>query len=121
LTNRWIVITIAMSSLDEQLCDVAGIGSLNVVKRLVQAGANVNSKNEYGWTPLHQASFGHAEVMRFLIENGANVHAKNKTDWTPLHLACHYCGPEAASFLVNKKPRCECQEQLGLDTFTFGL
>jgi ankyrin repeat protein len=46
-----------------------------VVKLLLQNGAKVNFRNEYGRTPLSLAAEnGHEAVMKLLLENGANRH-----------------------------------------------
>ncbi|WP_157803245.1 ankyrin repeat domain-containing protein [Stenotrophomonas maltophilia] len=57
---------------------------IEIVKALVEAGADVNSKNDEGQTPLHYAS---AENSEFLIDAGANVDAKDEMGNTPLHQA----------------------------------
>jgi hypothetical protein len=57
---------------------------------LIENGAYVNAKNNYGTTPLHAAAEkGHIEVVKLLIENGAYVNAKDKYGWTPLHEAAN--------------------------------
>jgi ankyrin repeat protein len=41
-------------------------------------GANIEAKNKYGMTPLHQAAFvGQTETVEFLIRAGANREALN--------------------------------------------
>ena len=53
---------------------------------LIQQGADVNSRNSEGWTPLNGASGnGHLKVVRLLIDNGADVHSPNDKGRTPLH------------------------------------
>ncbi len=50
----------------------------NVIK-LINDGAEVNSKNETGHTPLHGAcNKGHLNVAKILIENGANIDSHYK-------------------------------------------
>ena len=59
---------------------------IEMVKWLIENGAEVNAKNTDHRTPLHHASnSGLFEVVQYLIENGANVNAKDKDDLTPLH------------------------------------
>ena len=63
-------------------------GHLEVVRALIKAGADVNAKDNDGWTPLHYSAWnGHLEVARALIEAGADVNAKENGGSTPLHAA----------------------------------
>ena len=58
-----------------------------VVKLLVENGANLNAKakDEHGGTPLHWAAFfGRAEIAKGLIEGDADVNAKDDNGFTPL-------------------------------------
>lgn len=56
------------------------------VKALLDAGAEVNTKNEQDVTPLHfAAQYGTGETMVQLIEAGADVNARDKNGKTPLH------------------------------------
>lgn len=44
------------------------------LKAAIQRGANVNTKNEFGWTPLHLAvSRGYPECAKLLLEANARV------------------------------------------------
>ena len=53
-------------------------GHKEVVELLIAKGADVNAKNDGGYTPLHQAAInGHKEIAELLIEKGANVNAKD--------------------------------------------
>ena len=54
-------------------------GRLEDVRYLIEAGADVNAKGEYGYNPLYRsAENGHLEVVRYLIEAGAYVNAKTE-------------------------------------------
>jgi len=62
-------------------CDVAA------VRRLLEAGENVNQTNKYLETPLHKAvQRGHLELVELLVEFGANPLAANQLKVTPLSL-----------------------------------
>ena len=59
-----------------------------IVKMLVEYGANVNSKNEFGCTPLMLAlCYGNCNIVKFLIENGADVNTVNKYGHSPLEIS----------------------------------
>ncbi|MCD4654049.1 ankyrin repeat domain-containing protein [bacterium] len=65
-------------------------GDLEAVKTCIKNGADVNSKNDRGWTTLHWAAFkGHLKIAEYLIQQGAEVDAlaKNNNNKTPLMLA----------------------------------
>ena len=72
--------------LNKELFGEVEKGNVTEVKLLIRGGANVNVKDEHGWTPLHYAT-SHIEVAKVLIDNGANVNAENKYGTTPLHFA----------------------------------
>lgn len=51
-------------------------------------GHHDGHKNNFGWTPLHLASFhGNDECVRSLLNTGAQINAKNNIGCTPLHYA----------------------------------
>jgi ankyrin repeat protein len=63
-------------------------GYLDVAKRLVELGANINSKNTKGWTPLHRAIIdGHSEFAKYLVEKGADIDLQNSAGDSPLDFA----------------------------------
>ena len=51
-------------------------GDLAGVQAQLDAGADVNTKDGDGWTPLHySANYGYKEIVQLLIGNGADVNA----------------------------------------------
>jgi ankyrin repeat protein len=63
-------------------------GNLNRIRRLLNQGVPVNSRDNYGFTPLHKAaSGGHVNVVKELIRRGAHVNPRNFLGSTPLHTA----------------------------------
>lgn len=70
------------------LAIAADEGKLKTVRLLLEAGADVDMKNEVGFAPLHRAaSGGHKVVCEELLDAGAEIDAKTKVGLTPLMLA----------------------------------
>uniref|UniRef100_K7FKE1 Protein phosphatase 1 regulatory subunit n=1 Tax=Pelodiscus sinensis TaxID=13735 RepID=K7FKE1_PELSI len=62
--------------------------NLDMVKFLVENGANVNQQDNEGWTPLHAvASCGYLNIAEYLLRHGANVSAVNSEGEVPSDLA----------------------------------
>lgn len=65
-------------SQNEDLFAAARKGDVAAVKALLDKGADVNAKTQYGATALSYAcDKGHTEVVRLLIERGADVNVKD--------------------------------------------
>jgi len=89
---------------DISIHDAAYEGNVEAVKEAIATGADVNAKDEVGWTPLHWAAIeSHKEIVELLIANGANMNAKIEVgkwkDQTPLSLAIQSNHTEIADLL----------------------
>ena len=76
---------------------------VEIVRLLVEHGADVTAKDKSSSTPLHLASsFGTPEIVRLLIERGVDITAEDESRKTPLHLASgsRWVGAEALSPLL---------------------
>lgn len=75
--------------------------SLKSLKCLIEHGADINTKNNKGITPLYYLvkCFNGVEDVRYFVENGADVTDKNGKDQTALDLARENGKHEVASFL----------------------
>jgi hypothetical protein len=63
-------------------------GHIDIVKLLLNNGADVNSKGNLVNTPLHWAAFnGNIEIVKLLLEKGADFNLKYICVHTPLHFA----------------------------------
>jgi cytohesin len=86
---------------DISIYEAAEKGNIEAVKQHLDAGADVNTKDRGGSTPLHlAASWGHKEVAELLIAKGADVNAKRGNFTTPLHFAAGGGHKEVAELLI---------------------
>ena len=89
-----------VARLDSSIHKAARDGHIEVVKKHLAAGVNVNAKDEGGVTPLqHAAYWGHKEIAELLIAKGAEVNAKEDSGRTPLDWAISNNHPEIADIL----------------------
>ena len=81
-------------------------GCTTAVAALLGAGADVNTPNKYGYTPLHEAAEMEAppavlsNIVVRLIDAGANIEARDKFRGTPLHKASNHGQLVMAQLLV---------------------
>ena len=93
-------------------------GNIEVVKQYLDAGTDVNAKDENGVTPLHQAAFGgQKEVVELLIAAGADVNAKEEDGWTPLHFAAEGGHKEVAELLIAAGAEVNVRDKWGRTPF----
>ncbi|KAH8986041.1 ankyrin repeat protein, partial [Lactarius hatsudake] len=63
-------------------------GHVQIVRSLLQCGADVDVRGIWNWTPLHLASWGgHVDTVQCLLDQGADANLQDNYDRTPLHLA----------------------------------
>ena len=80
--------------------DAVKEGKIDVVKQRLEAGTDVNAKDEKGWALLHfMAVAGNKEIAELLIAKGTNVNAKNNGGETPLDWAIKRKHTETAALL----------------------
>ncbi|XP_022771055.1 uncharacterized protein LOC111314196 [Durio zibethinus] len=87
--------------LGDALSRAARIDNVNGIKSLLAEGANVNGKDQNGWTPLHRAAFkGGIESVKVLLNHGAQVNLVDDNGYTPLHCAVEAGHVEVAMLLI---------------------
>ena len=84
------------------LLNASQSGELEEVKRLLNAGAEVNTKDNDGRTALMAASrYGHTEIAKVLISKGADVNARDMIGYTALTMSCVTGHTEIVKFLIS--------------------
>ena len=85
---------------DISIIEAVKKGNIEAVKQHLAAGTDVDAKDKYGRTPLHNAVWeGHKEIAELLIAEGADVNAKGEVQLTPLNLAILRNNKEIAALL----------------------
>ena len=86
-----------LMEIDKQLIEAVQGGDTKSVKAIINGGANVNARAEFGETPLHLAQ--DRNIAELLISKGADIHAKDdEFGMTPLFNATI----ETSKLLVSK-------------------
>ena len=86
--------------LDEELLEAAERGDAGMVRELLERGADMNAKDENGWTMLHHAAYANSlNAVRLLLERGADTSVKDDEGRTPLDIARERKHSEAARII----------------------
>jgi serine/threonine-protein phosphatase 6 regulatory ankyrin repeat subunit B len=81
-------------------------GHTEVVQLLLAKGANVNAKDETGYTALINASaYGHKEVVQLMLGKGADVNAKANNGTSALSIASQHGDNEIKELLIKAGAR----------------
>ncbi len=95
---------------------LCGSGASAEIASAIEAGADVNERDEYGYTALHYAAWTNPEpeATLLLLRAGADVNAKSKTLSTPLHAAAiRNTNPEVLEVLLNAGADMNAQSEDG--------
>jgi ankyrin repeat protein len=78
-------------------------GSMETVKALVDAGADVNKRSEFGWTALLVATQNrYYKIGVYLLDHGADPNIANEGGWTPLYIATDNRNIEGGDYPTRK-------------------
>jgi ankyrin repeat protein len=114
----------------------AEVNDLDVIKVLVEAGADPLLASDRGTTPLIMAAGGGTDVQRerateerataletvkFLVERGADVNAAGQYGWTALHAAAYQGLNDVIAYLVSKGARIDQKDEFGQTALSISL
>ncbi len=81
----------------------AFMGNVKAIRQHIEAGSDLNKKDQYGSTSLMIATtFGKREVAQALIEGGADLNCTNNEGSTALHAAAFFCRTGIVKALLEK-------------------
>jgi ankyrin repeat protein len=85
---------------------------VDLVDRLIAAGADVSAKNDYGATPLSEAAVvGNVQVLRKLLAAGTDIESPNADGQTALMIIARTSNVDAAKLLISKRANVNAVEQ----------
>jgi len=91
----------SFNDLNQDLLNAAKNGDLQQLEFYIAAGADVNAKDYYNYTPLHWAAYNRSpECVRLLLAAGAPVDVRDNNNTTPLHLAANKGSPACVQPLL---------------------
>ncbi|XP_060182092.1 protein VAPYRIN-LIKE-like [Lycium barbarum] len=87
--------------LGDTLHRAARKGDVANIKKCIAEGANVNGRDQNGWTPLHRAAFkGKIDGVKVLVKHGAKLDVVDDCGHTPLYLAIEAGQKEVTMYLI---------------------
>ena len=97
-----VLATAGRAAADERLVEAVLSGDNTAARALVAAGADVDTPQADGTTPLHWAARGNqVDITDLLLRAGADANAANRYGMTPLWLACTNGSPEIVALLLD--------------------
>lgn len=77
-------------------------GEIEVLKKLIAKGSDINKKNKKGQLPIFLAiQNDHVDIVRYLVEHRADLTLQDQYAGTPLHNAAFMGNIEIAKLLIN--------------------
>ena len=94
----------------------------DMVKVLLQNGANVNAKGKGRWSALQQASYlGYNKILLILLKNGAEVDHLDEREFSGLMLAARANHAEVVSFLLKAGAQVNLKGHFGRSALFFAM
>jgi ankyrin repeat protein len=87
---------------------------------LLEAGADINAKDDLGWTPLVWALRRTPEVITILLNAGADINSQDKLGQTPLINAARTSqNPEVVTILLRAGADAKAKDNAGKTAFNY--
>ena len=87
---------------------------LPTLTKLIESGADVESLDKSGRTPLTNAAIeDNIPFARLLLERGAKINAQDQLGWTPLHFSASGYQKEMTEFLLTNGAKIDVQDSYG--------
>ncbi|MDR2807025.1 MAG: ankyrin repeat domain-containing protein [Puniceicoccales bacterium] len=84
------------------------------IRKLIDAGTNINARDDKGYTPLHWAVSCHClRIVQLLLEKDANIDAQDDEECTPLHRAVSCCYLGIIQLLLKKNANINIKNNKG--------
>ncbi len=123
-----VLITLAMILMlpmfafaDQTIIEATRANDIATVKKFLDAGGNVNTKNQYGGTALLFACrSGYIDIIKLLLANKADVNVHGSyAGTTALMWAAQYKQPEAEKLLIGAKVEINAKNHAGQTALYF--
>ena len=89
-------------------------GGLDIVKHLVESGADINKVDDDGYTPLYRACVnGDLNIVKYLVGMKADVNLKADDDTTALIYSCKKNNIKMAQYLIENGADVDCKDYNG--------
>jgi len=104
---------------DTALMIASFLGDLELVQKLVNAGAEVNQP---GWAALHYAAAnGNTDLIDFLLSESAYIDAESPNKTTPLMMAVRFGKYDAANLLIEQGADITLKNDQGATALDFAM
>ena len=103
-------LSLRAAGVNEDLLEAARAGDLAAVQALIGKGAAIETKTDYGQTPLYLAAMnGREDVVRYLLDKGASPDVANSFVASPVAAAgnLYLASEDGDVFVVKAGPQFE--------------
>ena len=113
-----VVVALKYGRKTTPLLDAAHRANAEIVGLLIDAGAKLTDRDEYGQPVLHQVR--HVAVAKRLLDAGADVNERDKRKRTALHHACELGDPDLVALFLERGADVEPKDEEGKTPYLAG-